>query len=132
MCSDPASLLVYVYACRTSLSRNIVSGPYIGLPGRISAGLLMGKHPSRPSGRPLADGLGPDVRVFLCGFGRQADGLGPDVRIFLCGFGRLADGLGPDVSIFLCGFYADLDAQPTVRDLTRAYFDSDLDALPAV
>ncbi len=34
--------------------RNSASGPAIGLPGRISAGLLPGKHRHRPSGRPKA------------------------------------------------------------------------------
>jgi hypothetical protein len=32
--------------------RNSTSGPEIGLPGRILAGLLPGKHQDRPSGRP--------------------------------------------------------------------------------
>ena len=35
--------------------RNSVSGPGTGLPGRILAGLLLGKHRNRPSGRPKAD-----------------------------------------------------------------------------
>ncbi len=34
--------------------RNSASGPEIGLPGRILAGLLTGKHRNRPSGRPKA------------------------------------------------------------------------------
>ena len=34
--------------------RNIASGPEIGLPGRVLAGLLPGQHRNRPSGRPSA------------------------------------------------------------------------------
>ncbi len=34
--------------------RNNASGPEIGLPGRILAGLLQGKHRNRPSGLPKA------------------------------------------------------------------------------
>jgi hypothetical protein len=34
--------------------RNSASGPEFGLPGRILAGLLQGKHRNRPSGRPAA------------------------------------------------------------------------------
>ena len=37
-----------------SLLRNNASGPEIGLPGRILAGLLPGRHRNRPSGRPSA------------------------------------------------------------------------------
>ncbi len=37
-----------------SMSRNNGSGPEIGLPGRILAGLVPGKHRHRPSGRPSA------------------------------------------------------------------------------
>ncbi len=37
-----------------SILRNIASGPEIGLPGRILAGLLPGRHQNRPSGRPMA------------------------------------------------------------------------------
>jgi hypothetical protein len=42
--------------------RNSVSGPEIGLPGRILAGLLPGEHRHRPSGRP-SDGQKP-ISVF--------------------------------------------------------------------
>ena len=31
---------------------NNASGPEIGLPGQILAGLLPGRHPNRPPGRP--------------------------------------------------------------------------------
>ena len=37
-----------------SMLRNNASGPEIGLPGRILAGLLPEKHRNRPSGRPSA------------------------------------------------------------------------------
>ncbi len=37
-----------------SMLRNNASGPEIGLPGRILAGLLPEKHQNRPSGRPKA------------------------------------------------------------------------------
>ncbi len=37
-----------------SMLRNTASGPEIGLPGRILAGLLTGKDRNRPSGRPKA------------------------------------------------------------------------------
>ncbi len=37
-----------------SMLRSNASGPEIGLPGRILAGLLPGKHRNRPSGRPKA------------------------------------------------------------------------------
>ena len=37
-----------------SMLRNSASGPEIGLPGRILAGLLPGKHRNWPSGRPSA------------------------------------------------------------------------------
>ncbi len=44
------STWVYEY----SMLRNSASGPEISLLGRILAGLLPGKHPKRPSGRPKA------------------------------------------------------------------------------
>ncbi len=34
--------------------RNSASGPHIGLPGQICAGLLPGKHRNLPPGRPKA------------------------------------------------------------------------------
>ncbi len=37
-----------------SMSSNGASGPYIGLPGRILAGLLPGNNRNRPAGRPKA------------------------------------------------------------------------------
>ncbi len=37
-----------------SMFRNNASGPEIGLPGRILARLLPGKHRNQPSGRPKA------------------------------------------------------------------------------
>ncbi len=37
-----------------SMLRNSASGPGIGLPGQILAGLLPGKHRKRHSGRPTA------------------------------------------------------------------------------
>ncbi len=39
-----------------SMLRNNASGPEIGLPGRILAGLQPGKHRNQPSGRPSAGG----------------------------------------------------------------------------
>jgi hypothetical protein len=42
--------------------RNNASGPEIGLPGRILAGLLPGKHRSRPSGGPSAEGLEKNLK----------------------------------------------------------------------
>jgi hypothetical protein len=39
---------------RHSMLRKSASGPEIGLPGRILAGLLSGKHRNRPSDRPKA------------------------------------------------------------------------------
>jgi hypothetical protein len=39
---------------RYSMLRNSASGLYIGLPGRIQAGVLAGKHHNRVSGRPSA------------------------------------------------------------------------------
>jgi hypothetical protein len=46
------------------MSRNRVSGPYIGLPGQIFAGLLLGKGRNQPSGRPKA-GRRADLGAFL-------------------------------------------------------------------
>ncbi len=43
--------------------RNNASGQEIGLPGRILTGLLPGKNPNRPSGRPKA-GRRDDFRAF--------------------------------------------------------------------
>ncbi len=42
---------------------NIASRPEIGLPGRILAGVLPGRHRNRPSGRPKAGRRG-DFGVF--------------------------------------------------------------------
>ncbi len=36
-----------------SMLRNSASGPEIGLPGRLLAGLLPGNHQNRPSGEPI-------------------------------------------------------------------------------
>ncbi len=38
-----------------SMLRNCAAGPEIGLPGRILAELLEGKHRNRPCGRPSAN-----------------------------------------------------------------------------
>ncbi len=42
---------VYPMSRGYSMLRNSASGPEIGLPGRILAGLLPGKNRNRPSGR---------------------------------------------------------------------------------
>ena len=47
-----------------SMVRNSASGPEIGLPGRILAGLLPGKHQNRPFGRPYYAPIGP-IRPLL-------------------------------------------------------------------
>ncbi len=47
-------MLLNVLAPSYSMLRNNASGPEIGLPGRMSAGLLPGKHRHGPSGRPKA------------------------------------------------------------------------------
>jgi hypothetical protein len=65
--------------------RNSASGPEIGLPGRILAGLLPGKHEIRPSGRPKA-GRRPIFMFSRCQSGqnpaRKADIL-PGSRVCL-------------------------------------------------
>ncbi len=45
--TNPEAVYVYSY----SMLRNSASGLAIGLPGRILAGLIPGKHRNRPSGR---------------------------------------------------------------------------------
>ncbi len=45
---------VFIYIYIYSMLRNNASGPEIGIPDRISAGFLSGKHQIRPFGRPKA------------------------------------------------------------------------------
>ena len=59
-----------------SMLRNSASGPEIGLPGRILAGLLPGKNRNRLSGRPKA-GRRADFGGFLVAVQQNS---GPEVR----------------------------------------------------
>jgi hypothetical protein len=53
-----------------SMLRNNASGPEIGLPGQILAGLLPGIHRHGPSGRPPGvlgiRAHGPHINVYVC------------------------------------------------------------------
>ncbi len=52
---------LFVHARKVLCYAVVLPGREIGLPGRILAGLLPGKHRNRPSGRPGSPISGPDA-----------------------------------------------------------------------